>query len=84
MKILCSFRLVLQGKTGNEIPEQSRLEFLEKFLTNSFVLLDVEGNTSGSLNRGVIADLPLMRALLAFRQKSRGPSFWEVCNYIKK
>ena len=31
-KILCSFRLVLEGKTGKDIPESSRLEFLEKFL----------------------------------------------------
>ena len=30
-EILCSFRLVLEGKTGKEIPESSRLEFLEKF-----------------------------------------------------
>ena len=25
------FQLVLEGKTGKEIPESSRLEFLEKF-----------------------------------------------------
>ena len=30
-EILCSFRLVLAGKTGKEIPQSSRLEFLEKF-----------------------------------------------------
>ena len=29
-------------------------------------------------NRGDIADLPLLRTLLAIRQKSREPSFWEV------
>ena len=29
-EILCSFRLVLEGKTGKEIPDSSRLEFLEK------------------------------------------------------
>ena len=29
--ILCSFKLVLEGKTGKEIPESSRLEFLETF-----------------------------------------------------
>ena len=32
IEILCSFKLVLEGKTGKEIPESSRLEFLEKFL----------------------------------------------------
>ena len=31
MEILCSFRLVLDGKTGKEIPDSSRLEFLESF-----------------------------------------------------
>ena len=68
------FRLVLEGK----IPESSRSQFLEKFSTNNFALSDAEGNTSGPLNRGGIADLPLLRTLLAIRQKSREPSFWEV------
>ena len=77
-EILCSFRLVLEGKTGKEIPEPSRLEFLEKFLANNFALLDADDNTSGPLNRGSIADLPLLRALLLIRQKSREPSFWEL------
>ena len=35
-EILCSFRLVLEGKTGKEISESSRLEFLEKFLAIVF------------------------------------------------
>ena len=43
--ILCSLTLVLEGKTGKEIPEISRLEFLEKFSANSFALLDAENNT---------------------------------------
>ena len=75
---LCSFRLVLEGKTGKEIPESSRFEFLEKFLANNFALSDAEDNTSGPLNRGGIADLPFLRTLLAIRHKSREPSFWEV------
>ena len=66
--ILCNFRLDLEGKTGKEIPESSRLEFLEKFLAN-FALSDAEDNTSGPLNRGDIADLPLLRTLLAIHQK---------------
>ena len=41
-EILCSFRLVLEGKTGKEIPESSRLEFLEKFSANNFALSNVE------------------------------------------
>ena len=77
-EILCSFKLVLEGKTSKEIPESSRLEFIEKFSANNFALSDAEGNTYGSLNRGGIADLPLLRTLLAIRQKSREPSLLEV------
>ena len=76
-EILCSFTLVLEEKTGKEIPESSRLEFLEKFSANNFALSDAEDNTSGSLNRGSIADLPLLRTLLAIRQKSQEPSLWK-------
>ena len=77
-EILCNFRLVLEGKTGKEIPESSKLEFLEKCLANNFTLSDAEDDTSGPLNRGRIADLPLLRTLLAIGQKSQKPSFWEV------
>ena len=63
-EILCSFRKT--GKTGNKMPDSSRLELLEKFLANSFALSD---NTSWPLNRGGIADLPLLKTLLAIRQK---------------
>ena len=44
MEILFSFRLVLEGKAGKEIPEASRLELLEKYLANNFVLSDAEEN----------------------------------------
>ena len=70
IEILCSFRLVLEGKTGKKIPETSRLEFLEKFSANNFALSDAADNTSRPLNRGGIADSPLLRTLLAIRQKS--------------
>ena len=69
-EILCSFRLVLEGKTGKEIPDSSRLEFLEKFLANNFALPGAEDNTFSPLNRGGIVDLPLLRTLLAICQKS--------------
>ena len=39
-EISCSLRLVLEGKTGTEIPESSRLEFPEKILANNFALSD--------------------------------------------
>ena len=77
-----SFRLVLEGKTGKEIPESSRLEFLEKFLANNFALSDAEDNTSRSKNRGGIADLCLFRTLLAIYQNSCEPGFWEVIDSL--
>ena len=64
-EILCSFRSVLEGKTSKEIIESSRLKFLGNFSANNFALSDAEDNTSGPLNRGDIADLPLLRTLLA-------------------
>ena len=47
VRILCSFRLVLEKQEGKEINESSRLEFIKKFLINNFALLDAEYNTSG-------------------------------------
>ena len=66
---ICSFRLVLEGKTDKEIPQSSRLEFLKKFSANNFALSEAEDNNSGPLNRGGIVDLPLLRILLAIQQK---------------
>ena len=68
-EILCGFRLVLEGKTGKEVPESSRLQFLEKFLANNFALSDAEDNTSGLL---------AIKTLLAIHQKSQEPSFVKV------
>ena len=68
--ILCSFRLVLEEKTGEATPNSARLEFLEKFSTNNFALSNAEDYTSGPFNRGSTADLPLLRTLLAICQKS--------------
>ena len=78
MEILFNFRLVLQGKIGKEIPDSSRLKFLEWLLANNFVLSDAEDSTSGPINRGGVADLLLLRTLLAIHQKSWEPSFWGV------
>ena len=77
-KILCSFKVVLEGKTGKEIPEPLRLEFLEKFSANNFPLSHAEDKPSRPLNRGGIAYLPLLGTLLAICQKSQEPHFWEV------
>ena len=61
------------GKTVKEIPESSRLELIEKFSENNFALSDAEENTSSQSKKGGKADLPLLKTLLAIRQKSREP-----------
>ena len=81
-EILCSFRLVLERKAGKEIPESSRVEFLEKFLANNFALSDAEDKSSGPMNRGGIADLPLLRTILSIHQKSPEPSFCDVMDFF--
>ena len=58
------------------MPKSSRLELLEKFLANNFVLSDAEDKTSRPMHRGGIADLPLLGTLLPIRQKSREPSLF--------
>ena len=55
-----------------------KIRALRKIFRTQFCLSDAEGNTSRLLNRGGTADLPLLGTLLAIRQKSREPSFWEV------
>ena len=76
-EILCTFRLVLERKTGKESPESSGLEFWEKFSANNFALSNAKDNTSEPLNRGDTADLPLLRTLLTIHQKSWEPSLRE-------
>ena len=72
------FQISSRRETGKEIPETSRLELLKKFLANNFALSNAEDNISCPLNIGSTTDLLLLRTLLAVRQKSREPSFWEV------
>ena len=72
--------LGVTGKTGKDILESSRLEFLGMFLANNFALSDGEVNT---LNRGGIADLSSLRTLLAICQKSGELIFWEVFGSFK-
>ena len=59
-----------ERKPLKEIPDSSRLEFLEKFLANNFALSGAEDNISRPLDRGGIADLPLLRTVIAICQKS--------------
>ena len=67
-----------EGKTGKEIHGSSRIQFLEMFSANNLALSDAENNSSGPLNGGGVAGLSLLRTLLATRQNSRKPGFWEV------
>ena len=61
--------------------ESSRLEFLENLSANEFSLSDAERNTSTSLNRKVITDLPLLRTLLEIRQKCQEPRFYKMMDF---
>ena len=47
-EILCSFRLVVEGKTGKEIPESSRIEFLESFQEEILLYQMQKTTASGS------------------------------------
>ena len=55
-----------------------KIRVLRRVFSKQFALSHEEDNTSRPLNRGGIADLPLFRTLLAIRQKSQEPSFWEA------
>ena len=79
-QILCNFKLVPEGKTGKE--RVIKIRVLVKFLANSLDSSDAEDNTSGLLNKRGIADLSLLRTLLAIHQKSWDPSFWKVLDSI--
>ena len=57
------FQISSRREKYKEIPKTSRLEFLEKCLAHNFTLSDTEYNTSRPLNRGGIADLPLLRTV---------------------
>ena len=43
---LCSFRLVLEVKTGKEIPESSRIDFLEKCFQQTILLYQMQKITT--------------------------------------
>ena len=86
-EILCSFILVLEGKTGKDISESSRLEFLEKFSANNFALPDAEDNTSGPLNRRGIADLTFVESTIGNLPTAKFPGsdglfcFISICKF---
>ena len=81
-EIWCDFRLVLEAKTVKEIPKSTRLEFLQKLSANNSASSGREDCTSGLLNRKGVADLPLLRTLLAIHQKFCEPIFFEVMDFF--
>ena len=58
MEILCSFRLVLEGKIGKEIQESLRLGFLKKFLEYNFALSDERRYSRFTFIENTISNLP--------------------------
>ena len=58
------FQICSRRETGKEIPESSRLEFLEKFSAKNFTLSDEKDSTSSLLSIGGTPDLPLLTTLL--------------------
>ena len=77
IKILCSFRLILEKKTGKEIPESPRLKFLEKFLANKSALSNAQENSSVALDRRGTADLPFLRTLFSNSSKVQRNKFMQ-------
>ena len=61
IEILCSLRLVLEGKTGNEI-RVIEIRVLRKVFSKTFCFIRCRRH------RGGITDLPLLRTLLAIFQ----------------
>ena len=76
------FQIVSREQRSKEVHESSRSEFFKKFLANNFTLSDAEDNSSGTLNRGGITDLPLSKTLLAIHQKSQESNFREVIGFF--
>ena len=54
-EILCSFRLVPEGKTGKDT-RLIKIRVLRKVFSKQFCLSDAEDNTCSLLNTGGIAD----------------------------
>ena len=61
---------------GKEIPDPPIV--LRKVFSKQFALSDVEVNTTGPLNRGVMVDFSLLRTLLGIHQISLKPNFYVV------
>ena len=82
-EILCGFRLVLEGKACNEIPESSRLKFLEKsaLFVQTTLLYKMQKTTPLGQRIEEIEDLALSGTLLAICKKSRQPSLREVMQF---
>ena len=83
-EISCSFRLVLEGKTGIEIPESSRLEFLDWLLLDSPDWLSLFPSPLKT-NKATESKDFMKTLLLNFKEKlSLPPSRSESLSRLKK
>ena len=71
-EILCSFRLVTEGKTVRKVT----VRILREVFSKQFALWDAEENASRPFNRGGTSDLA--NTLLTIRQKFLERGFWQV------
>ena len=69
--------MVCWGSYINQVKQVKKFGKI-RVLRKDFCLSAAENDTSGPLNRGGIADLTLLRILLAIHQKAREPSFFEM------
>ena len=76
-EILCSFKLVLEGKTDKDTHVIKIRVFIKVFI-KQFCFIRYRPQRHQTIEWGGIADLPLLRTLLAIRQRSWEPIFWEV------
>ena len=70
---ICGFRLVQERKPGKHITlrhqDQTFQKRFQQISENSFALSGAEDNTTGPLDGGAIASLPLLRTLVAKLQE---------------
>ena len=74
-EILCSFKLVLEGKKDTWV---IKISVFRKVFSKLFCIIRNRRQNLWAVESGGIADLPLLKTLLAIRQKSCESNFWET------
>ena len=76
---ICSFRLVLERKTGKEIPEPSKIRVISKNFNEQFCFIKCRRQYLWALEkRWYCRYLCWEHFYVAICQKPHKPSFWEV------